>query len=221
MKQNYIYVVISKTPSKFARVIRKTMHIEYNHASISLDDDLEEIYAFARYRNHAPVIAGLVKENASRFTLCQYEDVKIKIYKVPVSMEQFLHIRRIIEQILEDDEYHYNLFSALTFPIFRGFQTYKAYTCIEFVMNMLLEIGMDLEKPPCSYHPQEIVELLGEYEYYSGRLLDYREFEQDPELEFFEKPERIAAWKATVFIMCVLLYRNLSGLCASLAELIL
>ena len=43
MKQDYIYIVISRTPSKFAKLIRKTMGIEYNHASISLDEDLEEI----------------------------------------------------------------------------------------------------------------------------------------------------------------------------------
>ena len=221
MKQDYIYIVISRTPSKFAKLIRKTMGIEYNHASISLDEDLEEIYAFARYQNHVPVVAGLVKENASRFTLCQYEDVKIKIYKVPVTEEQYLQSCQDIERIMQDEEYHYNLFSALTFPVFKGFETYKAYTCIEFVMNMLLEAGIELEKPTWSYHPEEIVNILGEYECYSGNLLEYREFEQDPESEFFEKPERIAAWKASAVIMGVLLYRNISGLCANLADMIL
>lgn len=221
MDQSYIYVMISKTPSKFARVIRKAMHIEYNHASLALDENLDEIYAFARYKNRVPVVAGLVRENAGRFTLCQHDDVKIKIFKVPVTQTQFIHIRQVINQILMDGEYHYNLFSALTFPILKGFQTYKAYTCIEFVMNMLVEAGIELEKPTWSYHPEELVAILGEYESYSGKLLEYREFEQDSEQEFFEKSKRITAWKATIAVLAILLYRNVSGFCYNIANMMI
>lgn len=212
----YIYVVISKTPSKFAKVIRKTMGVEYNHASLALDENLRQIYAFARYKNQIPVAAGLVKEHPSRFTLCKDEDVKIKIFKVPVSYMQYADICRSIIEIMNDREYQYNLFSALTYPVFRGFETYKAYTCVEFVMNMLLEAGIELHKPTWSYQPQELVELLHEYEIYTGRLLDYRDFVQDPNHEFFKREKRFLAWKVTIIVLATLLYRDLCGFCSNL-----
>jgi hypothetical protein len=218
MEKNYIYIMLSRTPSKFAKVIRKAMQIEYNHASISLDEDLEFLYAFGRYKNCVPVVAGLVKEHASRFTLCKESDVQIKIYKLPVTQEQYEHVSGIIDQILADDEYQYNLFSALTFPVLKGFSTYKAYTCIEFVMYLLAEVGLELEKPVCSYHPQELEEILAGYEYYSGNLLEYREFEQNPEHEFFEKSKRITAWKATAVVLSILIYRNISGFLAAFIQ---
>lgn len=218
MGTNYIYIMLSRTPSKFAKLIRRTMGIEYNHASVALDEDLNHLYAFGRYKNRVPVVAGLVKEHASRFTLCKESDVQIKLYKLPVTKEQYEQICNIIETILEDEEYQYNLFSALTFPVLKGFETYKAYTCIEFVMYLLAEVGMELEKPIYSYQPEELVYLLQEHECYSGNLLEYREFEQDPEHEFFERSKRTHAWKATAAVLVILLYRNLSGLLSEILQ---
>lgn len=219
--EKHIYIVVSRTPSKFAKAIRKTMKVEYNHASIALDEDLEEIYAFARFQNNIPVAGGLVKENASRFTLCQEEDVKIKIFKIPVSEEQYQGVQHIIEEILNDEAYMYNLFSALTYPVLRGFETYKAYTCIEFVMVMLLQIGLELDKPACSYQPQDLVEMLKDYEHYTGGLLEYREFEQDPNSEFFEKTSMCKYMKVSSYVMGLLMFRLAMGIYTNMANLVL
>lgn len=211
IKTKNIYIVISRTPSKFASVIRKAMKAEYNHASIALDEDLNQIYAFARYKKNIPAVAGLVLEHPSRFTLCKDDEVKIKIFKIPVTESEYDTIKNTIDKILVDKEYQYNLFSALTFPLSKGFETYKAYTCVEFVMNMLVIAGIKLDKPTWAYQPQELVEILEEYEVYTGRLLDYRNFEQNPEHEFFDDVKKRTIFKASAAVVGVLMYRYMTG----------
>lgn len=188
MYEKNIYVVISKTHTKFGGAIRFVTHTKYNHASIALDDNLDELYSFARKKYDSPMDSGLVKENVSRFTLCKYDDdTPVKIFKIPVTNVQYEKIKHKIALIASDNEYKYNLFSALTYPLFKGVKTYKALTCIEFVMNMLAETDVVFDKPECSYHPQDLEVLLKKYEYYCGQLVEYRNFDQDVDADFFSK----------------------------------
>ena len=53
--QKYIYVLLTRTPTKFGALIRKVAKQHYNHASIALDSKFNHIYAFARKKHNTPL----------------------------------------------------------------------------------------------------------------------------------------------------------------------
>lgn len=173
MSEKNIYLIISKTNTRFGRLIRKFGKIQYNHASIALDNELSEIYSFARQR-HSLVLSGkLVRENISRFTLNIATTVDVTIFEVSVTEEQYAEVKKLIYDIYNDREYLYNLFSVLTYPLTKGLSVYKAFTCNEFAMYVLTILGHKVEKPLFQYKPDDLLEILKDKVYYQGNLLEY------------------------------------------------
>lgn len=173
-KNRYIYIMISETTTRFGYLLRCVGKVRFNHASVALDEELNECWSFARRQYHAPLIFGLVKETMDRFTLHRFSDVQVLIFRIPVTEEQYQGVRQMIAAIRQDDEYIYNLFSVLTFPLFKGFAIYKAYSCIEFTMNVIRQLKFTLDMPACRYTPDDLIEFLSEYRYFEGNLLDYK-----------------------------------------------
>lgn len=206
--RNYIYVVLSRTPSKFAWAIRTFGRINYNHASIAFDSDLKELWSFARKMNNLPIDAGVVREFPERFTLNKVNNIPIRIYRVPVNPRQYNLIRNRVMELHNDMGYHYNIFSALLYPIAGGFKTDRAYTCSEFVSALLDEYTDVAITRPCeAILPEELHEILETFLVYDGNLLDYREFEP-VESSFFDY---VSPWKVvavTVTIFAVMAYRG-------------
>ncbi|MBQ8827981.1 MAG: hypothetical protein IJZ90_02430 [Clostridia bacterium] len=169
----YVYVILTRTNTGFANTIRRIMRRKYNHASISFTSDFKDIYAFARYQHKTPILAGLVREYPDRLTLKKRNDIACMIYKVPVTEEDYKNGLKKIKEIIDDPEgYLYNLFSVLSYPVTRGFSTYKAFSCSEFVAYLLRYMNINLgDKKTCSYTPWQLSETLDEYKYYEGDLI--------------------------------------------------
>ena len=51
----YLYVMVSRTDTGFARLIRRFTGCYYNHAAISFDCDLRQLYSFARRAYDLPL----------------------------------------------------------------------------------------------------------------------------------------------------------------------
>lgn len=208
----YIYVVISETPTKFGKAIRHFAKIKFNHASIAFDDKLCQLYSFGRYQHKNPLNAGLIREYPERFTLRQYSRVNVRIYRIPVTKDQYTKGKSRILQIKHDDEgYLYNLFSVLFYPIMKGFHTYKAYSCAEFVAHMvrLMGIRLDGDKFNCTYTPEEIGNRVKDWLIFEGNLLDY--WTQAPVVSnnFFDTPGYRQTAKTSCSLLARLLYRKL------------
>jgi hypothetical protein len=163
--QKYIYVLLTKTPTKFGSLIRKIAKQQYNHASIALDDKFNHVYAFARKKHNTPLVAGLVRESLDRFTLKTEEPVPTVIFRIPVKSEQYAFISNLINNMLDNTDYVYNLFSVLSQPVFKGFATKHAFSCIEFVAYILQYLGYLKNKKACKYKPDDLLIELDEYVY--------------------------------------------------------
>ena len=64
-----IYIVLSRTQTRFGRCIRLVARQQYNHVSIALDPALTQLYAYARPRQYALLQGGLVRETQDRYTV--------------------------------------------------------------------------------------------------------------------------------------------------------
>ncbi len=178
-----IYVLLSKTHTNFARLTRKFGKLNFNHAAIATDAELNQLYAFARPQHNAVFLARLVNESIDRYTLGKVDHVDVVLFELGVTLEQYQWVQNEIAQIQADDEYLYNLFSVLTYPLSKGFSTYKAFSCIEFVMYILRGINRQVTDPLHRYKPDDLVDLLGDCVCFKGNLLDYIGCQTGPRLD--------------------------------------
>ena len=213
-EQRYIYLVFSSTPSRFGRMIRFASGARFNHVSLAFDADLRKLYSFGRRRNHIPINAGLVQEYPERFSLRKVDYVGVRIYRIPVTPEQYRLGKLRIRQIMNDEKYLYNLYSVLFYPIFKGFYTYKAYTCVEFVIHMLrfMKIYVPTDKPSYKYLPDELESILDFSHFFEGNLLEYAIEDNISCGDFFDPMvtyrEQFYATGISVVILSKLVYRK-------------
>ena len=173
----HIYILISQTHTGFGGTIRRWGKVQYNHAAVALDKNMTELYAFARPKHSAVLLGRLVQETVFRYTLGKYSCVNVMIFELPVTDEQYDWVRDTISRIKESREYIYNLFSVLSTPLTGGFFTYKAFSCIEFVMFLLQGLGYPMDKPLYRYRPDDLISLLSDTVCYRGNLLEYKKDE--------------------------------------------
>lgn len=166
-----VYILLSQTTTFVARSIRRISGCKYNHAAISFDTDLSEMYAFARKQHHACLSAGLVRESRIRY-LEKNCELPICVYELEVTDDQYRWIKLVIEYMMGNKEYKYNLLSMLSFPFFRGIKTYKAFTCSEFVAFILRRLGYLKLKESYQYTPEDIGKELKDYLWYEGDMRD-------------------------------------------------
>lgn len=183
-----IYVVLSATPTKIGVMIRALTKSTFNHASISFTKDLSEMYSFARYRASNPFVGGFIKEFPQRLTLGKDKDVNINVYEIPVSEVDYDKIQSFIYDIRDDKEKNiYNSLAVIGHPFGRGYNTYKAYVCTDFVIKALLSGNIPFENIMLT--PGEIEVRLIEYLCYTGNLNDYSPAPENGMMvdEFFRK----------------------------------
>ena len=168
-----LYVMISQTPTKIGRIIRTFGRVQYNHSSLSLDPELKNLYSFARRQYNNVMVGNLVHETIRRYTLGSVKEVPVAIFKIPVTLGQYFEVKHEITRIQNDTRYRYNFFSDISYPITGGFETDKAYSCCEFVLHILERVGVYTDKKHYNFRPDDFSEMLKDYLYYEGNLLDY------------------------------------------------
>lgn len=119
-------------------------------------------------------MARLVHESYEGYTLGNTEADGV-IFEIPVTEEEYHWVEQTIIEMQNDSEVLYNLFSVLLYPFFKGMETYKAYTCVEFVMLILEHLGYSLECPKCKYRPDDLLKILNKKEIYKGDIGKYLE----------------------------------------------
>ncbi len=167
--QNYLYVVFSATPYRMGRWIRYVTGEPYNHVSISTQEDLSDLYAFARRFYRTPFYGGFVSEHPCRF---HHKGIaaKIRLYRLPLTSRQWDKLQEILAVMREQsDRYLYNHLSALMAPLHIKVRVRKAFTCAEFAVSVLSTLGFDFE-PRHFYTIGDIADRLESYHFYSGEF---------------------------------------------------
>lgn len=165
-QNNYIYVVLVKALTGLGKFARLTSKYDYTHIAVCLDEKFDKFYTFSRRRHYSLFDCGFMVETLDCYAFGKYKDVKLKIFKVPVSKENKIEIEKYIESVSKDAEYIFNFYSMITMSIFHGFKIYKAHNCMSFVSKIIeLSDAVNMSKPYYKYNIKEIDELLTEYQY--------------------------------------------------------
>ena len=196
-----------------SRVVHIYTKQEFCHSSLSLDKDLNEMYSFARFKYHTPLVAGFTKENITTLSLGKEDGVNVKIFRIPVTDQQYKKLERVINNFKNNSgKYMYNLFGLLFFKTPIEFNIRDTYICTEFVSKCIASLGIKKKKLNKNrITPEAMIEALKEYEYYDGDLREYSKRLQHNSYtpEFLEKENfALMVLKSIKQILC-LIYRKI------------
>ncbi len=177
--ENNIYIVLIKAHTGLGKISRKITKYDYSHISISMDESFTDFVTFSRRKHFSPFDSGFTHEHRNYYAFGKNENVKVKIFKVPVDKDSYNEIVDTINRFEKDKDNIFNIYSMVTMPIIHGFQIYKAYNCMSFVGLILKKTNaVKMDKPYYKYMIKDMDSLLTEYFYYEG-FLDKLDFEDD------------------------------------------
>lgn len=172
MEEKRIYIVLTDTGTLFTRFIKLYTKKSFNHASLSFDKSLTEVYSFGRKTPSNPFIGGFVKENMkSHF----FNQAKCRVYSCTVSSAQYQKMISYIQKINNEKSlYRYNLLGLFGIPFNMQINRKYAFFCSQFVATVLLECEcVNFSKPPSLITPHELIKN-GDFSLvYEGNLQDY------------------------------------------------
>lgn len=167
-----VYLLFTDTGTIFTRMIKLYTKKPYNHASISLDNQLRSVYSFGRKNPSNPFIGGFVKENLQSDL---FQHASCAIYCCRVSEKQFEETCRYIQKFEEQEKYYrYNLLGLFAFLFRINLNRKNCFFCSQFVATVLMECGISqIEKPLSLVTPHDIQELPRFQLIYRGKVVDY------------------------------------------------
>ena len=214
--QKYVYIALIYIPSAVGTFTKLTTGYGYSHATFSFDENLESCHAFSRLQKDTTFIGGYINENKSHYIYDTNKNVKIDtiIYKIPVTQQENEDIKKYIEEISNDNEYLYNLYSMCTLVALRGFRTYKAMHCTEFIAQIMTRISsIKMSKKWYKYLPKDINRDLQQYTFYKG-ILDTKNVKRADNDFFFKEIDKREYRKKRRYIFKELLYRLIFKKCS-------
>ena len=178
-----IYILLTNTGTAFTRLIKCFTGAPYNHASISLDLELNELYSFGRKEARNPLNAGFVKEDVYYGTYRYFPNTSCKLLRLEVTVRQKEAVAEAIDYFKRNQErFSYNLLGLLGVLACKDLEIENACFCSQFVAEVMNRGGVGLwnDRPAALVTPNDF-RLHAKLEtVYEGRLFDY------PELDAFK-----------------------------------
>lgn len=170
-----IYIVLAHTGTLLSRIIKMKTGAEYTHVSISLDEDLKNMYSFGRKYSYIAFLGDFVKEGADFGTFKRFYNTEISIYELEVSDEVYEKICQKIEYIkVHKDEYKFNILGLFLAGFEKKRKLDKTYYCAEFVKLLMEKSGIDTEGLPDIIKPEHFKNLKNTKLIYKGKLKEYK-----------------------------------------------
>ena len=89
-----VYIVLTYTGTILSKIVKLYTRKEFSHVSISLDENLDEMYSFGRLHPYNPVWGGFVHENKNKGTYKRFNKTKTRIYSIQVNDEQYESVKK-------------------------------------------------------------------------------------------------------------------------------
>ena len=105
-----IFIVITQTGTMLSRILKRITGAEYNHASLSLFQDLTRMYSFGRRHPYNPFWGGFVIESPHAGTFRRFSDTTAIILAVEITEERYAALEATLEAMwARREQFSYNL----------------------------------------------------------------------------------------------------------------
>ena len=168
-----VYIVLTHTGTLLSKIIKFFEKDEFSHVSLSLDNQLKEMYSFGRLNPKNPFIGGFVHESINHGTFKRFKYTRTKIYSLDVTEEQYITMKNQINYIKQNrNNYKFNIIGLFAVGINKKIKFKNAFYCAEFVKYILETSGVEIELPDM-IKPEDFKNLENAKEIYNGKLKDY------------------------------------------------
>ena len=135
-----VYLVLTDTGTTFSKMIRKHTGDKYNHISISLREDLSEMYSFGRRNAYIFFYGGFVIEKPRHGTFKRFNKTSALVFELPVEDDAYAIIEDMIQHFIsERKRFGYNIrgiFKARKNVNYQG--SFRRFYCSQFVSHLLV-----------------------------------------------------------------------------------
>ena len=167
------YIVLTHTGTILSRIIKLYTRAEFSHVSISLDEELTQMYSFGRLNAYNPFIGGFVHEQIDKGTFKRFKNTKSKVYSLEITDEQYVRMQSIINEFLASKkEYKFNVLGLFAAGFNLRIKRKKSLYCAEFVKYILETSKMKTDLPEI-IKPEHFKDINGLKLRYSGKLKNY------------------------------------------------
>jgi hypothetical protein len=170
-----VYILLTDTGTLFTKSIKNYTGAPYNHASISFDRELTELYSFGRKNPRNPINGGFVKEDILTGTYSKYPNTTCVIYELNVTDRDIEKMRRVLNVFVRSgNKYMYNLLGLIGVTLNEPIEFSNSYFCSQFVAEILQRSGIKLWDKlsalvtPDDFRNHEKLDLI-----YEGSLFEY------------------------------------------------
>jgi len=178
-----IYIVLTYTGTILSRIIKGYTGAEFSHVSLSLNENLTEMYSFGRLNPYNPFIGGFVHEYINKGTFKRFKNTIAKVYSLQLEDKQYEKINNIINEIKENKEhYKFNIIGLFAAGFNIKITHNYSFYCAEFV-KYVLELAEIKTGLPQIIKPESFKEMEGLKEIYSGKLKNY----ETPKINIVER----------------------------------
>jgi len=173
MKQ--IYIVLTHTGTALSTIIKYYTKDEFSHVSISLDEELEEMYSFGRLNPYNPFWGGFVHESIKNGTFKRFKNTRTEIYSLNIEDEQYNRLVKIINHFkMNIQKYSFNILGLACVSIKRKIRRKNNFYCAEFVKHVLKSAGItSVAELPEIIKPEDFKKIEGLQLEYKGLLKKY------------------------------------------------
>lgn len=173
--KTYVYIILTDTGTLFTKSIKKYTRAPYNHASISFNVELTDMYSFGRKHPNNPLIGGFVKEDILKGTYSKYPETTCVIYKLEVSKRDIEKMKRVLNVFKKNQKkFLYNLIGVLGVSLNEPVEFSNSYFCSQFVAEVFHRSGIKLwDKLPALVTPDDFRKSEQMTLVYEGKLVEY------------------------------------------------
>ena len=173
MKQ--IYIVLTHTGTALSTIIKYYTKDEFSHVSISLDEELEEMYSFGRLNPYNPFWGLFVNENIKNGKFKRFKNTRTDIYSLNIEDEQYNRLVKIINHFkMNTQKYSFNILGLACVSIKRKIRRKNNFYCAEFVKHVLKSVGItSVAELPEIIKPEDFKKIEGLQLEYKGLLKKY------------------------------------------------
>lgn len=169
-----IYIVLTATGTFYARAIRLYTKKQYTHSSISLDEELSNMYSMCRKYARNPFLGEFKKEEINKGVFSFYPNCPSVVIKITVDETQYTQMNSILKDF-NRKQVKYNLM-GIFFRLFnKEYQARDKFFCSEMIAYLLKETNVyKFDKPLNFVEPMDLLEIPSAEIVYQGPLNNYQ-----------------------------------------------
>ena len=173
-KTKRIYILLSRTETMVARIIRAIKGDGYSHVSIALSPTTDKFYSYGRRKIHNPLISGFIIENIHTGVFGNFPKSRSILYSLDVSEEAYNAICKIIRyRLTHYRQSKYNFLGLFAMAVDIPIRSRTKFTCAQFAACTLSEArAASLPKDPYLMLPNDFAKIPGLKIIYEGPLKD-------------------------------------------------